>query len=164
MHYGCGRHKISIISSGCLRRPIRRNLRSNRVSVSQKQNLTPDRPSPYSATCEGPADAAGSLAAGSPATTEASTLVGAAAGMGSSPAQDGIGVTKGPSPTSDGGASSPPVPSFALDASGSVLSRSPGLRPLHHAPSTEITHSFNNHTNIHIYPHIQSQIYTYTFT
>jgi hypothetical protein len=147
-----------------MRRPIRWNLRSNRVSITQKQNLTPDSPSPYSATYEGPADAAGSSAAGSPATTEASTPVGAAAGMGSSLAQGGVGVTKGPSPTSDGGTSSPQYPPSHSTPWAMCYPDPRGLRPLHHAPSTEITHSFNNHTNIHIYPHIQSQIYTYTFT
>jgi hypothetical protein len=38
-----------------------------------------------------------------------------------------------------------------------------GLRPPHHAQSTETAYSFHkNHTNIHIHPYIQSQIYTYT--
>jgi hypothetical protein len=35
-HRTRSRHKITIISRGCLRRPRRQNVRSNRLSVSQK--------------------------------------------------------------------------------------------------------------------------------
>jgi hypothetical protein len=128
-----------------------------------KKHLTPDNPNPYPATCEGSADAVGSSAAGSPATTEVSPLVGAAAGTVSSPAQVGAGVTKWPSPASDGGAGSPQSPPSHLTPRAVSYPSPRGLRPPHHAPSTKIAYSFNkNHTNTHIYPHTQSQIYTYT--
>jgi hypothetical protein len=90
--------------------PKRQNLRNNRGSVSKKQKFTPKSPSPYSATCEGPADAAGSLAAGSLTTFDASSPVSAVAGAGSSPALVGAGVAEGPSPASDGGAAPPSMP------------------------------------------------------
>jgi hypothetical protein len=89
-----------------------------RFSITKTKVYT-ESPSPYSATCDGPADAARSSAVGSPTTFEAPSPIGAAAGTGPSPAPVGMGVAKGPSLASDGSTESTP------DASCSVLSRSP---------------------------------------
>jgi hypothetical protein len=105
-------------------RPKRRNLRSNRGSVSHRQKFTLKIPNPYSATYEGSAAAARSSAAGSPTSFEASPPVSAGTGAGSSPAPVGAGVAEGPLPASDGGASSTHDASGSM-LSGSVLSRSP---------------------------------------
>ena len=98
-----------------------------------------------------------------PATIEVSPPVGAAAGTGSSLAQVGTGVTKGPSPASDGGVGSPQSPPSHPTPRAVCYPSPRGLRPPHHAPSIEIAYSFNkNYMNTHIYPYTQSQIYTYT--
>jgi hypothetical protein len=80
-----------------VRWPKTLNLRSNRGSVTRRQNLqTPLHLFNYLATCEGTAAAMGPSTAGFATTFGAPSTVGAGADKGSSPAIAGTGAAEGP--------------------------------------------------------------------
>jgi hypothetical protein len=127
-----------------VRRPKTLNLRSNRGSVTRRQNLqTPLHLFNYLATCEGPATVMGSSTAGSATTFGASSTDGA----GSSPAIVSTGTAEGPSSAAEG---STGLTSTASGGAGQTSKVLDVLGTLHlqqqHIPPAKTTHTATHKT------------------
>jgi hypothetical protein len=133
-------------------RPKRRNLCSNRVSVSQKQNFTPIALAPIPPPAKGRSTPLGLQRLVHPPPLKYPHPPAQWPARG--PRQHRLvwGSPRGPRQHRMVAPAPPPTPR-------AMCYPDPrGPRPLHHAPSIDITHSFNNHTK---YTHIPPYIITH---